>query len=285
MTNCGESGSIVLLKQLVKLRTFFSLLFKNPIEFCDRIMILSELRLEKFRTNRPKYETLLFKDAIPKLEKTMERELSSFLDEGDLLRIEDEVSRRIQAVRSNAPFTPAHNADFSLARACYVLCRAMKPRVVLETGVAYGVISAYILMALNRNRQGILHSVDLPPLYSEADQFVGILIPDNLRSRWSLHRGISKRVLPSLLPTIVPQIDIFVHDSLHTYQNMHREFRLIDPYLAPNWGVISDDVDQNLAFQDWIKKNPPTFWCTIREERKESLFGIAVKVKTRHYHQ
>jgi hypothetical protein len=161
----------------------------------------------------------------------------------------------------------------------------MKPKVVLETGVAYGVISAYILMALNRNRQGILHSVDLPPLYSEADQFVGILIPDTLKSRWRLHRGISKRVLPSLLPTIVSQIDIFIHDSLHTYQNMHREFRLVASYLAPNWVVIADDVDQNLAFQEWVKANLPTFWCTIPEERKESLFGIALKINTTHYHQ
>ncbi|RMG03228.1 MAG: hypothetical protein D6735_08975 [Acidobacteria bacterium] len=72
--------------------------------------------------------------------------------------------------------------------------------MVLETEVGYGVTSAFILKALEVNGHGTLHSVDLPPLGCDADQFVGILIPELLKYRWQLHRGVSRRVLPSLLP-------------------------------------------------------------------------------------
>jgi predicted O-methyltransferase YrrM len=40
----------------------------------------------------------------------------------------------------------------------------MSPNIVLETGAAYGVTSAFIVQALEVNRKGTLISVDLPPL-------------------------------------------------------------------------------------------------------------------------
>lgn len=162
-----------------------------------------------------------------------------------------------------------------LARTCYAFCRALKLQVVLETGVAYGVTSAFILKALEVNNGGLLHSVDLPPLGHNADKFVGILIPEALKHRWRLHRGISKRVLSRLLPQLA-QVDVFVHDSLHTYRNMQRELQLVTPYLARPAVVIADDVDGNLAFLEWVNSTCPAFWAILREVEKKSLFGVSV---------
>jgi predicted O-methyltransferase YrrM len=39
--------------------------------------------------------------------------------------------------------------------------RAFQPETVVETGVANGVSSAHILLALQKNERGILHSVGL----------------------------------------------------------------------------------------------------------------------------
>ena len=44
-------------------------------------------------------------------------------------------------------------------------------------------------------------------------------------------------------------IDFFVHDSLHTYRNMHQEFEIVSPFLAPRAVVVADDVEGNSAFK------------------------------------
>ena len=138
--------------------------------------------------------------------------------------MESEVAKRMQLLEGIAPFTTAHHADFSLARLCYIVCRLLKPDIVVETGVAYGVTTAFILKALESNGKGNLHSVDLPPLGKNAYKFVGYLVPEELKDRWVLHRGVSKRVLPKLLPQL-KKVDIFVHDSLHTYWNIRYELQ------------------------------------------------------------
>jgi len=43
----------------------------------------------------------------------------------------------------------------------YAMVRALKPEVVVETGVANGVSSSFILKALDRNSRGRLYSIDL----------------------------------------------------------------------------------------------------------------------------
>lgn len=259
-----------------KVILLFTLLLKHPLEFYNRMMTFMNFWLEWFWVRSLKYEVINIEEGVEGIKKVFGREVHCFLNEQALDKIELEVCRRIDCICSNAPFTLAHNADLTLARFCYLACRLMKPNIVLETGVAYGVTSAFILKALEVNGQGMLHSVDLPPLGRDADQFVGILIPEGLKTRWRLHRGISRRILPRLLPNL-GQVEIFLHDSLHTYQNIRREFRLVTRYLAPQSVVIVDDVDQNPAFQKWVDENSPIFQAIFQEKRKKALFGIAVK--------
>ncbi|MDQ1280386.1 MAG: hypothetical protein QG670_1649 [Thermoproteota archaeon] len=49
-----------------------------------------------------------------------------------------------------------------LGTVLYVLCRQLKPYVVVETGVAGGMSSSYILCALEENKYGRLYSIDVP---------------------------------------------------------------------------------------------------------------------------
>jgi len=44
----------------------------------------------------------------------------------------------------------------------YTLIRCLKPRIVIETGVANGASSTFILSALEKNNLGKLYSIDLP---------------------------------------------------------------------------------------------------------------------------
>jgi hypothetical protein len=131
------------------------------------------------------------------------------------------------------------------------------------------------LQALHVNGGGVLHSIDLPPLGNEADQFVGRLIPTNLRGNWKLHRGSSKVVLPQVLKHVGP-ISLFVHDSLHTYRNMRREFETVHPFLNPTAAVVSDDIERNDAFGEWVSKARAERSITLHEESKKGLLGVAL---------
>ena len=135
----------------------------------------------------------------------------------------------------------------------YALVRALKPYVVVETGVANGVSSSFILKALDRNSRGRLYSIDLH--YREGESVpegreLGWVIPGELRYRWELRLGESTKVLPKLLREL-KSIDIFFHDSRHTYKTMMREYRLAWPFLRDKGIIASHDVKSNDAFLDF----------------------------------
>src|SRR5439155_326535 len=49
----------------------------------------------------------------------------------------------------------------------YAIVRELRPRVAVETGVCNGVSTAFLLLALEANGFGELHSIDLPELAAE----------------------------------------------------------------------------------------------------------------------
>ena len=78
----------------------------------------------------------------------------------------------------------------------------------------------------------------------------GWMVPKELRGRWRLHLGDAKELLPALLPTLGP-LDIFTHDSLHSYDHMMFEFRTAWPHLRDGGVLCSDDIDANRSFVDF----------------------------------
>ena len=152
----------------------------------------------------------------------------------------------------------------------YSIIRTYKPEIVVETGVARGASSAFILLAMHENCKGHLYSIDLPPYdaYVSIDidggkvlkdgqkwhiSSQGALIPEYLKERWTLVQGDAKKELPILLEK-VGKIDIFFHDSLHTYEHMLFEYENAWPYVKNNGFLLSHDVLWNRAFLDFSKK-------------------------------
>lgn len=124
----------------------------------------------------------------------------------------------------------------------------------METGVANGVSSAHILLALQKNQRGTLHSVGLnDPQFPPAGKPLGWIVPEFLRSRWKLAIGDSRQLLPSLLANL-GTIDVFIHDSLHTYEHMLWEYRAAFPYIRPGGLLFSDDAAWNSAFQEFSQE-------------------------------
>lgn len=261
---------------VTKVSKLLPYLWSQPAEFYDRVMKIFEERADYLWQQPPSYNLQDWDEIIQGLEESLETKLDGFLNESALADVEGKVHQRTQEmIEQELPFfhLPS-NAAFTLARLCYALTRAVKPAIVLETGVAYGVTSAFFLKAIEVNGHGRLHSVDLPYLKQGADQ-TGILIPETLKQHWQLHRGVSRRVLPQILPQ-VGKVDIFIHDSLHTYMNMRREFRLVAPYLKPRSIVMSDDVESNCAFGEWVTQSKPNFSAVMKTPTKKNLFGVSV---------
>lgn len=148
----------------------------------------------------------------------------------------------------------------------YAAVRALQPETVVETGVASGVSSAYILLALERNQKGGLHSIEIgDSSYLPVGKEPGWIVPDRLRTRWRLHIGDVAAVLPSLLHDL-GEVDIFIHDSLHSYEHMKLEFEMARPYIRHGGLLLADDAQWNSAFQG--------FASSIRSPASAIIHGV-----------
>ena len=148
----------------------------------------------------------------------------------------------------------------------YASVRAFKPDTVIETGVASGVSSSYLLLALEKNARGRLCSIELgDPRYLPAGKPPGWIVPEWLKSRWELRIGDSRELLPKLL-TELRATDVFIHDSLHTHDQMLWEYRAAFPFIRSGGLLISDDATWNPAF--------PEFCAEVRAARFRVLRGV-----------
>lgn len=176
-----------------------------------------------------------------------ERILEVLGEVDSLVPVEEEIHRRhVAGGRANY-------AQFSAPLELYALVRLLQPRHVIETGVSSGLSSAHFLLALEKNRSGTLHSIDLPtpqrgPVLAKDESPVSI--PPGLASgwavpfrssRWDLRIGDAALVLPALLGEL-PGVDLFLHDDLHTPERLDLELSLLRPKLPPGAPVLADNT-------------------------------------------
>jgi predicted O-methyltransferase YrrM len=140
----------------------------------------------------------------------------------------------------------------------YAVVRAFRPDVVIETGVSSGMSSAHILLALAANGTGKLHSIDLPNVQQGSilpdGRATGWIVPDSLRGRWELQIGDSRQLLPDLLRRL-DRVDLFLHDSDHSYENMSFEFEQVWPWIERGGLLLSDDAHLHSAWDDFCARH------------------------------
>jgi predicted O-methyltransferase YrrM len=145
----------------------------------------------------------------------------------------------------------------------YALARAIRPDVIVETGVANGISSSYWLLACQLNGKGWVYSIDIDNgEYLPPGKPTGWIVPDYLRGRWTLELGDARDVLPKILGQ-VGSVDIFVHDSSHSYEHMKFEFDRAYPHIRPGGLLLSDDVDFNTAFSEFADAIHPNLHRVI----------------------
>ena len=165
------------------------------------------------------------------------------------------------------------SATSELAAATYTLVKLLKPEIVVETGVGAGVSSWTILHAMEENNVGRLISIDLPTPNTELLPDVGYLVPWELRHRWELQTGSSQTLLYKVLNELV-EIDMFQHDSRHSYTNQLREYQTAWPFIRERGLLVSDDVSNDALYdasRNWNREP------SIIGQSKESPIGLVRK--------
>ena len=152
----------------------------------------------------------------------------------------------------------------------YGLTRWLRPAVLVESGGFIGMSSAFILKALADEQLATskLYSIELS---EDCEQ--GALIPEELRSSDGFvpMRG---RIEDFLRSDQLPQsMDMFLHDSSHSYDHMLWEFRQFWPRLRDGGLLVSHDVQMNAAFPEFVAK-------TYAHEKKTGRRDVQ---RTTHY--
>jgi hypothetical protein len=84
------------------------------------------------------------------------------------------------------------DGDAQLVRLAWCLVRHLRPARIVETGVARGLTTRALLEALERNENGHLGSIDLPPLLEQGlARETAVAVPSRLYHRWTMVRGSS----------------------------------------------------------------------------------------------
>lgn len=144
----------------------------------------------------------------------------------------------------------------------YFLIRKIKPYIVVETGVAAGWTSLAILRALNKNGRGHLYSSDFPYFrLKNPEEYIGYLARDEVnKDKWSLDTRGDDIALPEIVKKLNEKsIDLFHYDSDKSYSGKNSAMKILNKKLQHKSLIIFDDIQNNLHFRDFVKKNKKTF--------------------------
>ncbi len=174
----------------------------------------------------------------------------------------------------------------------YVLTKMFKPRVIIETGSNVGFSSTFIALAVKENNNGCkFYTIDPYLEYPwEKISFVEhckirdprinykklngkckplSMVPADLKEHIIFKGGCSEDILPNLVEEN-REVDIFFHDSDHSYRNMAWECSTVMPYLKKDGFILVHDIMQNSAFKDMFDKNG-TFGFSVLNRRRSDL--------------
>lgn len=201
-----------------------------------------------------------------------------------ILKIEKELENEFSEIEKEE-FTSGGIEDKTTLNKLYNLIREKEPETVVETGVCNGVSTSIILKALHDNSKGKLHSIDLPKYVSENQKHnlkitkgsaipshkkPGWLVPQKFKERWRLSIGDSNYRLPEKLEEL-EEIDIFLHDSEHTYQTMIFEISIAWRHLTDNGLILVDDFTWNESYNDFSRS---------QRAKKRTLGDLGALIKT-----
>ena len=260
-----------MVKKIQKLRNLVNASDRN-----ERLRVLFEIRLNKLLARHKPSDAMNFNSFLSRTAET-------FLP--NLFTTKIEAEEAVLWVNSNfiniakkkpsLPFPYYYNADSSFSLICYALTRYLKPTAVIETGVAYGITSAIILLAMERNNCGKLISIDLPPLSDPSGDCTGLGIPGHLRKNWKLQIGSTRQLLPKVVKE-TKNIRLFISDSANIFTLQRYEFESVWKVLSSGGAMVFNNISRKL--QRFLKSiNESRFYSVWQTDKPSCVTGIVIK--------
>jgi hypothetical protein len=128
----------------------------------------------------------------------------------------------------------------------YLIARALKPELIVETGIYHGLGSLVLLRALEYNRRqgspGELISFDINPK-------AGGLVRPQARGDW-------RRLIGSTRELLLPALDgrrvgMFIQDTPHTFENQRFEFGAALAHAAPTVVLLDGGGARSAALEQF----------------------------------
>jgi hypothetical protein len=146
--------------------------------------------------------------------------------------------------------------------ASYVTARALKPELVVETGIYMGLGSLVLLRALERNTQeghpGELMSFDTNPV-------AGRLVREELRGRWHRVIGLTSDTLPRALRG--HRVGILFHDTSHTEEIQRLEFEAALAHAAPRLVLVDGSGGYVPTLEELCQKRDGSYHRVLLRSR------------------
>jgi predicted O-methyltransferase YrrM len=178
-----------------------------------------------------------------------------------------------QARQRSCPVKMGSGADYDLL---YTLAERIGCVSAVETGVAFGWSSFALLHSLAK-RGGRLISTDMPYPLRENDAFVGCVVPERLRNRWTLLRAADRDALPTALKRLSP-IDLCHYDSDKSKAGRQWAYPRLWNALRPGGIFLTDDVQDNLGYAEFCASvGLPPLVVRVPERQGFKYGGILVK--------
>ena len=157
----------------------------------------------------------------------------------------------------------------------YIITLMTDTKFVVETGVGYGWSSLAILYALSKKNEAKgLVSIDMPYPSSKNNEYVGKVIPNSLKAKWKLIRLPDKPGIKVTIKNNLEKFDLAHYDSDKSVWGREYGYELLWNGLRKGGILISDDIENNLSFSRFIKRQKAKF--TVIEKDKKYI-GIAIK--------
>ena len=153
----------------------------------------------------------------------------------------------------------------------YNLTIYLKPKNILETGVAFG--WSTLVFVLSKKNFSKLTSLDLDYPSMSSHKFVGMALPSNLRTKFKLLKGVDYKFLKNFKDK-KKYFDFIHYDSDKSYDGRKKNYNLIWKILEKKGCFISDDISDNSAFYEFINSIKVKYYI-IKLEKK--FVGILFK--------
>jgi predicted O-methyltransferase YrrM len=194
-------------------------------------------------------------------------EIEGFFDE-----IENDtlVNTTLKKFKDSHPELRDSNMQVGRRIGWYALVRAMKPNLVIETGVHHGVGALVLSSAILRNQafgvSGKYLGTDINPLAGE-------LLPD-------CFDGVSEVIIGDSLETLRSlgdrRIDIFINDSDHSSSYELEEYEAILPRLQINSIILGDNSHATDSLRVFSEANVRRFLFFKEEPADHFYHGAGI---------